>query len=126
VSVEPRRASGAPEDSLMVALEQAVPRHDGRIRVELVERDGRAAMIDFRVRLDTVEVWREGHCWAVLDRDVLRAWLREPLDALVVDEAMLSLDRAVDVRGRLALTLTGHVHAWTLSPTEEQTLRARV
>jgi hypothetical protein len=45
------------------------------------------------------------HCSAVLGRDVLRAWLAEPEARLVVDEVTLSLDRYVDVRGRVALTL---------------------
>jgi hypothetical protein len=125
VSVTSRWLSGAPQDSLAVALDRSVTRQGGRVTVEVVACDGRAACLEFRFRLETVEIWRLAHCCAVLDRDVLRVWLAAPGAPLVGDEVTLSLDRYVDVRGRVALTLPD-VWAWTLSPTEEQALRDRV
>jgi hypothetical protein len=125
MSVTSRWSPGWPEDSLAAAVDRAVNEGGGRLAVEVVGRDGRAAVIAFRLRLDSVEVWTGEHCNAVLDRDVLRAWLHEPVEPLVVDELTLTLDRMVDVWGRVALTLPV-VDAWALSPTDQATLMARV
>jgi hypothetical protein len=81
--------------------------------------------VDFRVRLDTVEVWHKDHCAGVFDRDRLRAWLAAPDRPLVADEVALSLDRAVDHHGRVAINLLD-VMAWTLSPAELLDLWNRV
>ena len=76
---------------------------------------GRAAEVVFRVRLDTVEIWHHEHLSAVLDRQILRAWLSDPWDLFVVDEVRLSLDRSVDPLRRYALSLPD-VGMWPFSP----------
>lgn len=96
-----------------------------RVRVEIVTMSGPAAVVVFRFRMDLVEVWRDGHCCGVFDRERLRAWLAEPIHPLVRDEVTLTLDRAVDNRGRVAITLPD-VRAWTLSPVELMNLQERV
>jgi hypothetical protein len=96
-----------------------------RVVVDVVTTTGRAAALEFRLRLDTVEVWRSTHCYGVFDRDLLRDWLGGPSRPLVCDEVTLTLDRAVDVRGRVAVTLPG-VRAWTFSEAELASLRVRV
>jgi hypothetical protein len=101
------------------------PSQIDRVMVEVVTTSGRGAAVEFRIRADTVELWHHEHLAAVLDRDVLSAWLREPTDDLDVDEARLSIDWLLDVHGRIALTLPD-VNAWALSPTELDTLYRRV
>jgi hypothetical protein len=65
-------------------------------------------------------------------RETLHRWLADPVGRLVADEVELSLDRAVDRDGRVALTLVDaatnlpDVLAWTLSPGELLDLRKRV
>jgi hypothetical protein len=102
-------------------------------RVEVQTTSGRAAVVDFRVRLDTVDVWSGNHhCAGVFVRETLQRWLADPVGRLVADEVELSLDRAVDRDGRVALTLVDaatnlpDVMAWTLSPRELLDLRKRV
>lgn len=98
-----------------------------RLSLEVVTGSGRAALIDIRVRLDLVEVWSNGeHCCGVVDRDVLRAWLiAQPRTSLCFDEVVISTDHSLDIRGRIAISLTD-VHAWTLSPHEQEKLLQRV
>jgi hypothetical protein len=96
-----------------------------RVRVEVVTTSGRGAALEFRVRSDTVELWHREHLAAVFDRDVLGAWLREPGNPMVVDEATLTVDRQVDCDGRVAVSLP-EVNAWVLSPAEEDALCRRV
>ena len=96
-----------------------------RCRVEVQTISGRAAAVDFRVRLDTVDVWSRDHCAGVFDRETLGRWLADPGGRLVADEVELSLDVAVDRDGRVAIDLPD-VTAWTLSPMELFTLRKRV
>jgi hypothetical protein len=93
--------------------------------VEVVTMSGRAAGIEFRFRVDTIEVWHAKRCRGTFDRAELRMWLAEPFAALVMDEVMLTLDRAVDHLGRIAITLPD-VRAWTLSAVELSNLQDRV
>jgi hypothetical protein len=95
------------------------------IALEVVTSSGRAVRVEFRVKLDYVEIWRQAHCSAVIDRDVLRDWLTDPFAPLTVDEATLTIDHRLDVNGRVALTLPD-VTAWALSPQQEATLLERV
>jgi hypothetical protein len=88
-------------------------------------QSGRGAALEFRIRVDTVELWHHEHLAAGFDRDDLADWLREPGAPLVVDEATLAVDWKVDRLGRVAVTLPD-VDAWTLSPTELDTLYRRV
>jgi hypothetical protein len=97
-----------------------------RVVVDVVTVMGSSAAVEFRVRLDTVEVWGSRmRCCGIFDREVLRSWLAAPGAALVCDEVVLTLDRMVDVRGRVALSLPG-VREWTLSEVELVNLRDRL
>jgi hypothetical protein len=58
--------------------------------MEVVDIHGRASEVEFRLRLDTVEVWHSEHCCGVLDRDLLREWLALPNGAFAVDEIRLT------------------------------------
>lgn len=94
--------------------------------IEVVTVSGRAAAVEFRFRLDFVEVWSREHLCAAIDRDLLRAWLSEqPRKPLALDEVALSMDRMVDHQGRVAISLPD-VRAWTLSPVDLVNLRDRV
>ena len=102
---------------------RARPEH--RFALEVVTLTGRAAAVELRLYPDLVEIWHHELPAAVFDRAVLRHWLAEPGPDLVTDRVTLSLDRLVDVRGRVAISLPD-VQAWTLSPTELQTLRRQL
>jgi hypothetical protein len=96
-----------------------------RFSVEVLTLSGRAAAVEFRFRMDSVEVWHSEHCCGVFDRKELRLWLADPFSAFVVDEVTFTLDRAVDNLGRVAITLPD-VRAWTLSPVDLINLKDRV
>jgi hypothetical protein len=96
-----------------------------RFLLEVVTTSGSAAVVEFRILLDTVEVHHAGHCCGALDRDFLRNWLAEPGRPLVVDEVAFSLDRMVDQQGRVALSLPD-VMVWTLSPVVLAELQKRI
>jgi hypothetical protein len=96
-----------------------------RVPVELLTASGCNVRIEFRIRRDTVELWHHEHLAAAFDRAVLSAWLHDPADDLVVDEARLHVDWQVDVFGRVAVTLSD-VDAWTISPAELDLLYRRV
>jgi hypothetical protein len=88
---------------------------DGRFAVEVVTNSGKAAAVEFWRRLDVVEIWHHRRKIGVLDRARLSAWLAEPESPLELNMVALTLDRTVDRRGRVAITLPD-VEAWTLSP----------
>ena len=112
--------TGFPDpDGLTVRVDET------RCLVEVQTTSGRAAAVEFRVRLDMVEVWHREHCAGVFDRDALRAWLIDPAKPLSADEVELSLDRWVDQDGRVAITMAD-VSEWTLSPREQMMLCAMV
>jgi hypothetical protein len=93
-----------------------------RYRMEVITISGRAAEVEFRIRRESVEIWSREHCCAVLDRQMLRAWLAAPeASALVVDEVTF----ATDASGRAALDLP-HVGLWPLAPHVLAGLRDRV
>jgi hypothetical protein len=81
----------------------------GRYVVDLVSQSGRYSAVEFRVRLDVVEVWHCERCTAAFDREVLRAWLGERAAALVVDEVIWTPTGG----GELALVI-GDVGWWAL------------
>jgi hypothetical protein len=89
----------------------------GRFQVEVVTTSGRAAGVEFWRRLEVVEIWHHRRKVGVLDRERLSGWLAEPESdvPLEVNMVALTFDRAVDRRGRVAITLPD-VEAWTLSP----------
>lgn len=98
-------------------------RRDARLRMEVVTSSGRAASIEFRFRLDTVEVWHHEHCSGIFDMARLRDWMLNPEDLpLVVDEVTFTLDLTGDREKRVALTLPD-VDAWILAPAALENLR---
>jgi hypothetical protein len=99
--------------------------HELVVALEVVTTSGRAAAIELRLTGQQVEIRHHGNRVAVLERDLLRRWLAGPRQALAVEGITFSLDRAVDVQGRVAISLPD-VRNWTLSPTELHTLRRRL
>lgn len=95
-----------------------------RVRVEVLTVSKRAAQAEFRVRLDTAEVWYREHLVAVFDREKLRAWLQSPWRWVAEGEVVLSVDPR-SAGDRIAIGLQD-VAAWTLSPKELAALRVRV
>jgi hypothetical protein len=127
-SARPASGAAAPPAGNL-AVEVTRWRDPNRVRVEVQTTSGRAAGVEFRVRLDTVEVWHHARCCGVLVRDTLRDWLTDPMlgkPALVAGDVVLSLDTLVDREtGRVAITLPD-VREWALSPSEQALLRERV
>jgi hypothetical protein len=95
------------------------------VAVDVVTSSGRTASVEFVVRPDVVEIWYRLRRCAAMDRGLLRGWLAAPQAPLVVDEVALSLDRMVDSRGRVAISLPD-VMVWTLPPEVLTRLRACV
>jgi hypothetical protein len=94
----------------------------GGLTLEVVTQTGRAAAVELRLQSATVEIWHHRTLVAALDRDVFRKWLGDPATPFAGDQVTFSLDRMVDLHGRVAITLPD-VLAWTLSPSEQHTLR---
>lgn len=93
--------------------------------VDVVTVSGAVAKVEFVFRTRRVEVWFRCCRRAAIDRDLLRLWLAEPRTPLMVDQVMLSMDRLVDSRGRVALSLPG-VSVWALEPEVLGHLRERI
>jgi hypothetical protein len=96
-----------------------------RLWVEIVTTSGRAAAVEFKFRMETVEVWCANHSRGILDRAELRWWLADPVSELVVDEVTFTPIRRRDHFDAIAITLP-EVQAWALSPVELVNLRERV
>jgi hypothetical protein len=88
----------------------------GWVPFEVLTASGQAVEIGLRIRLSDVDCWRGDRCCGVFDRVELRHWLDQmPRVPLSAGEVVLSVDRFVDQRGRVAITLPD-VRAWTLNP----------
>ncbi len=98
---------------------------DERYAVGVTTGSGMAAMVDFLIHDQAVEVWFQERRRAVLNRWVLRGWLADPHMPLVVDEVAFSLDTMVDSQGRVALSLPDLL-VWTLTPDTLDALRRRI
>jgi hypothetical protein len=96
-----------------------------RLWLEVVTISGRAAAVEFKLRMETVEVWCANHCLAILDRAELRRWLTDPVSELVVDELTFTPMRGLEHHDAIAITLP-EVQAWPLSPVELVNLRKRL
>jgi hypothetical protein len=96
-----------------------------RVSTEVVTRSGRAAPVEFRILPDVVQVWYRRECACVVDRTVLRTWLDEPWKPLVVDDVAFSIDRLLDSRGRVAVSLPD-VLVWPLPPNTIDALTRRL
>jgi hypothetical protein len=93
--------------------------------VEVVTVSGRAAAVEFRILTDQVEVWHHLRRAGVFDRAALRQWLIDPGPPLAVDEVIFSVDRMIDVDGRVAISFPD-VLVWPLSPRDLEILRRRI
>jgi hypothetical protein len=101
------------------------PPFTGRMTIEVVTVSGRAAGVELHLAPGTLSVRHHGEQVAVVDRRQFRRWLRQPHRALTVQDVTFSIDRALDVEGRLAIALPD-VHCWALSPTDAEKLRQRI
>jgi hypothetical protein len=101
---------------------------DSRVLMDLVPElrpgvPGRAVLVEFRIRHDTVEVWYAEHLSSVLDRQEFRAWMRYPAAPMVVDEVGWSVD--AHQPHRLVILFPGS-RPWVLAPAVEQLLREKI
>jgi hypothetical protein len=60
----------------------------GQYLIKLRSTTGREVTAEFRIRRDTVEVWYQDRCKAVLDRDSFRIWLERNPGPYAVDDVM--------------------------------------
>jgi hypothetical protein len=97
----------------------------GQVMIEVVTVTGRAAAVEVRLRPDGVEIWHHRTLAATFDRARFGHWLDDPAMPLERAGVSFSLDRMVDVRGRVAISLPD-VLAWALSPTELAALELRI
>jgi hypothetical protein len=88
-------------------------------------RRGSARAVEFRLRMDFLEVWRDDACLAVFDRDVLHDWLADPDGELGQDDVTFTIDHATGTGDRLMIRLP-NVRRWALSPGERHALLAAV
>jgi hypothetical protein len=95
-----------------------------RVSVDVVTTAQRAAVVEFRVRLETVEVWSWHRLSAIFDRERLRAWLAAPSRWLAEGEVVLSVDPRSGGE-RISLDLP-EVLTWTLGVEDLAELKARV
>ena len=116
-------------DPIVELEDEAIDRT--RALVGVVTASKCLASVEFRIRLDTVEVWYREHCCAVFEREKLRLWLASPWRWLSEDEVVFSVDPRSQ-GDRIAISLVDgdgwamNVEAWTLSVKDFRTLRERV
>jgi hypothetical protein len=96
-----------------------------RIFFPVLTRSGPQIDIEVLIRNETVEIWRQGACKAIFDRGHLRAWMADPVDPIGMGDVTFTLDRYVDLEGRVAITMPD-VMAWTLSHHTATQLRNRL
>ena len=63
----------------------------GQYVIELLSTTGRLVRAEFRIRRDTVEVWYQDRCKAIMDRGLFRMWLTDNPGLYVVDDVMWTL-----------------------------------
>lgn len=91
------------------------PSSSARVFLDVVTSSGASACLELRILSERVDVWRGTGCAAIFDRDHLRGWLEHPEDRLGIGDVTLSLDRHVDVEGRIAIAMPD-IHGWALTP----------
>jgi hypothetical protein len=96
-----------------------------RVFFPVLTRSGPEVDIEIRVGRETVEIWRQGTCQAIFDRGHLRAWLCDPSDPIGMGEVTFTLDRYVDLDGRIAISMPD-VSEWTLTNTTATQLRNKL
>jgi hypothetical protein len=88
------------------------------VTIEALDGIGRAIAIDMSIKRDWVEGWANDRCWAVFNRELLRAWLASPSGSYAVEGITLGC-----TKNRVALTVDQVVSRWELSPRELERLR---
>jgi hypothetical protein len=92
------------------------------MRVEVdVATDTGSAVVEFTIRLDTVDVRYGGRCVAILDRRRLRAWLARPAAWWATDDVQWGLS----ADGRVVLVVVDAC-AWALTPRMVTDLREQL
>jgi len=93
----------------------------GRYEIQLLSATGRDVCAEFRIRRDTVEVWYQDRCQAVMDRDLFRAWLGGNLGPYVVDDVMWT-----STEGESSALVIRDCGCWLIPPHLMAGLRAQV
>ena len=96
-----------------------------RVFFPVLTRSGPEIHVEIRIGTETVEIWRQGTCTAIFDRGHLRAWLADPSTPIGIGEVTFTLDRYVDLDGRIAITMPD-VKEWTLTHQTTTQLRNRL
>jgi hypothetical protein len=69
----------------------------GRYVIQLPSATGRNVATEFRIRRDTVEIWYQDRCKAVMDRDIFRIWLERNPGPYAVDDVIWTLTKGEPV-----------------------------
>ncbi len=69
----------------------------GWYEIEVLNQTGYPMTVEFRIRRETVEVWFQDRCQAILDRDLFRIWLDRNPAPYVVDDVMWTMANAETV-----------------------------
>ena len=93
----------------------------GQYRIKLRSTTGREVTAEFRIRRDTVEVWCQDRCMAIMDRDVFRIWLERNPGPYVVDDVMWT-----QVPGEPVALVIRNSGCWLIPAALMSGLRARV
>ena len=59
-----------------------------RHAIRLLSTTGYLVEVEFSIRRDTIEVWYQDRCQAVMDRDLFRIWLERHPGPYAVDDVM--------------------------------------
>jgi hypothetical protein len=76
---------------------------------------------EFRIRRDTVELWYQDRCQAVMDRAIFRIWLERSPGPYAVDDVMWTLTEVETV-----LLVIRNCGCWVIPEHMMDGLRARV
>jgi hypothetical protein len=93
----------------------------GRYVIQLLSTTGKLASVEFRIRLDTVEVWHRDRCQAVLDRESFQLWLDRRYPNYVVDDVMWK-----QAKGEPTVLVIRDSGCWLIPAPLMSGLRARV
>jgi hypothetical protein len=96
-----------------------------RVCFPVLTRSGPEVDVEIRIGAEAVEVWRKGFCIAIFDRGRLRSWLADPSLPIGMGEVTFTLDRYVDLDGRIAISMPD-VMEWTLTHETTTQLRNRL
>jgi hypothetical protein len=69
----------------------------GQYVIELRSTTGRLVQAEFRIRRDTVEVWYQDRCKAIMDRGLFRMWLWDNPGPYAVDDVIWTLTKGQPV-----------------------------